>query len=224
MKMMNRLFVVCLALAAGPLCASTVNVSLGQSAQNYVATGLGPDASNDGQWFMTQGACAFNGTNTVCDLTGNYTGATAGFTAGTYDFQTVYPGSGFSPLLAVSTQPFGNTFTFSFVDPTLTMNLFLHDVGGLSYNVPIFQGNTFVGGYFVSFTSSNCTGTPISPCSFAGSGQTLGSIFSSPVTGGATFDTADVTTVTPEPSSLVLAGSGVLALFGAARRRFGRRS
>lgn len=208
--------------ATSPIFATTINISLGQSAQNYTATGLGPDASFDGQWQIQQGPCAFNGTTSVCNFSGNYTGGTTGFTSGTYDFQTTFPGNSFSPLIGQSTVPFGNSFFFSFVGPGVTMDLFLNDVSGHAYDIPVFQGGNFVSNYFVAFTSSNCSGTPISPCSFANSGQNLGSIFSSPVTGGATFDTANANPV-PEPSSLVLAGSGMLALAGIVRRKFARR-
>jgi hypothetical protein len=93
-------------LTAGP--ASAI-VTLGVSNQNYGLTGLGGNASGEGQSTVSWGSCAFDGTNTNCTLSGPYTGFGTG---GTYSFVISYPGNGPFPLNAVSQSPGSNLISY----------------------------------------------------------------------------------------------------------------
>ncbi len=89
-------------------------VQLGQSAQNFGLTGLGPNATGQGEMKMSWGSCPFDGTTTTCTLSGNYSGGTAGTpvgVSGTYSFVVSYPGNGPFPLIAVSLSQDPNRIT-----------------------------------------------------------------------------------------------------------------
>src|ERR1017187_194886 len=94
-------------LAAVPPQASATVATLGLSTQNFSLTGIGANASGQGQSKMTWGACAFDGTNTSCTLSGTYTGFGGG---GNYSFVITYPGNGAFPLNAI-TNPGSDQFT-----------------------------------------------------------------------------------------------------------------
>ena len=79
--------------------ASATVATLGVSKQTFSLTGIGPNASGQGQSKMTWGSCAFDGTNTNCTLSGSFTGFAGG---GTYSFVVSYPGTGAFPLIAVT--------------------------------------------------------------------------------------------------------------------------
>jgi uncharacterized protein (TIGR03437 family) len=79
--------------------ASAAIATLGPSNQNFTLTGIGANASLEGQSKVGWGSCAFDGTNTNCTLSGTFTGFDGG---GTYSFVLSYPGTGAFPLIAVS--------------------------------------------------------------------------------------------------------------------------
>jgi uncharacterized protein (TIGR03437 family) len=169
-----------LLLAAAP--ASAV-VTLGTSNQSFGLTGIGADAAGEGQSKMTWGACAFDGTNTTCTLSGPYTGFGPG---GTYSFVVSYAGNGPFPLNAI-TAPGSNLFfaratsnsTFSI---TLTQN----------NNLPAISFYSFANFNFL-FSSPICTGVAASACSVGQVGLTPNATITGPVTG--TFDpTPQITT------------------------------
>src|ERR1035437_3334477 len=91
---------------ASPQASATV-ATLGQSKQNFTLTGIGPNASGQGQSKMTWGSCVFDGTNTTCTLSGPFTGFGGG---GTYSFVISYAGNGAFPLIAI-TAPGSNQFS-----------------------------------------------------------------------------------------------------------------
>jgi len=218
MRIRHALFVAAAVLAMACISRAdstiTVNVSLDASAQNYVATGIGPNFFGDSQWFIQQGSCSASGGNTTCNLTGAFTGTTPGFTSGTYDLVTTYAGTGPSPLQGTSTlpPPSDNSFFFSFIPAGTLITLDLTPTGGAESMIPMFNGTFFVNGYSVFFTedtAANCSGTAVPFCTFGEVGQTPGAVFSSPVTGNATFTE---TIATPEPSTLAFFAIGFAGL------------
>jgi len=206
-----------LLLAAPAMRATSISVNLGQSAQDYVLTGQGTD-NPYGTYLNTQGSCVAGVSSTTCSLTGSYTGSTAGFTGGTYDFVTTYLGTGPSPLGSISEDPIGganeNYFYFDNIPAGTTMYLELDESGGPDYDIPIYAGGTFVGGFDVAYVSAVCGGTSLGsdPCEQIYVGQFLGATLSGEVTGGATFDSSTVVTSTPvpEPEWLTLGGLPLL--------------
>ena len=67
--------------------------------QNFTLTGIGANASGQGQSKMSWGSCAFDGTNTNYTLSGTFTGFGGG---GNYSFVITYPGNGAFPLNAIT--------------------------------------------------------------------------------------------------------------------------
>ena len=185
--------------------ATTVNVSLGQSAENFIETGTGASAGGFGNYVITNGNCTASVGTSTCTLSGVYTGSTPGFTGGTYQLITIFATA--TPLLGRSTTPGGNSFSYSFIPSGATINLILNQTGGPTYNEPIFAGGAFVGGFSVAYVSTTCSGTPVSPCTTGNVGLTPGAIISGPVIGTGRFDVAD----TPEPGSMGLAGLALVA-------------
>src|ERR1700677_1689067 len=78
-----------LLLTAPAMRAESVTVNLGQSAQDYVLTGIGA-IDPTGSYFNQQGDCVGTGATTTCTLSGTYTGSTPGYTGGTYSFLTIF--------------------------------------------------------------------------------------------------------------------------------------
>lgn len=93
--------------------AAPVTVDLGLSAQNLTMAGSGPNNAGLGQYIVTMGACTASNGNTTCTLSGNFTGSTSGFTAGTYILSTTYVGTGSSPIMNVEQAAGSNLFSFS---------------------------------------------------------------------------------------------------------------
>ena len=107
--------------------AASVTVNLGLSAQNFTMAGSGPNMAGLGQYVITMGACSASEGNTTCTLSGNFTGTTPGFTAGTYILATTYVGTGSTPFLGVEQAAGSNSFSFSSAPQTATMTLNLTD-------------------------------------------------------------------------------------------------
>lgn len=195
--------IAALILAVPALHASPITIDFGQSTQNLTQQGLGANAGGFGQWQITQGACSFGGVDTTCNLSGNYTGSTPGFTSGTYDLVTTYVGNGASPLIGTSTTPGGNFFYFSFIPATTTIDLLLSETAGPSYDIPIFASDTFINGYGLSYGPTTCSGVAVSPCSTGQVGLTPGAIIAGTITGSSTFNLP--VAISPEPAWLWLA-------------------
>jgi uncharacterized protein (TIGR03437 family) len=179
---------VLLYLAAASLPASA-QVTLGTSTQSVVFTGTGGNAAGDGQSVVTWGSCAYNGTNTVCTVSGPFTGIGEG---GTYDFVLTYAGNGPSPLTAISDVP-GDIYTyFSLSQGTFTTSLTF--AGG-----PTVQFFDLTFNYLFS-PGAVCT-PPGTTCNVGQVGLTPGSTIAGPVYG--TMATAPAIL----PSGVITAGA-----------------
>jgi hypothetical protein len=214
-----------LLLAAPAMRATSISVNLGQSAQDYVMIGQGTD-NPYGTYLNTQGSCVAGVSSTTCSLTGAYTGSTAGYTSGTYDFVTTYLGTGPSPLGAISEDPIGGAnqdyFYFNNIPTGTTMYLQLDESGGPDYNIPIYAGGSFVGGFSVLYVPTPvCGGTSLGgdPCDQIYAGQFLGATYTGEVTGSATFDSSTVVTGNPVPEPEWLTLGGLPLLLAMMRRR-----
>jgi uncharacterized protein (TIGR03437 family) len=146
-------------------------ITLGTSAQNFVLTGIGPNASGQGQSKMGWGSCTYDGTNTTCTLSGPYTGLGKG---GTYNFVVSYAGNGPFPLNAI-TPPGSDLFTAQATGP-LDFHITLAETGGATINLYSFANFSF------QYASPICTGSP-STCSVGQVGQTPNATISGPITG-----------------------------------------
>jgi uncharacterized protein (TIGR03437 family) len=165
----------CLFLGAG-LQGSTG--TLGQSAQNFLLTGVGANASGDGVSTVTYGDCSYDGTNTKCTLSGTFTGLGPG---GNYSFVLSYAGNGPSPLTAI-TAPGSDLFTFKLTSGSFTYTF--NESNGTTLTFHSLDYSIF---YVPGATA--CTGSP-SECGPGGVGDAPGSTISGPVTGS--FELAPV--------------------------------
>jgi uncharacterized protein (TIGR03437 family) len=145
--------------------------TLGQSNQNLVLTGLGPNSSGDGVSRVTWGSCSYDGTNTTCTLSGSFTGLGSG---GTYNFVLKYAGNGPSPLTAI-TQPGSDLFTLALSSGSLTFTFNESNGTTLTYNKL---------SYSIFYIPGLTTCTPtLTDCGPGGVGQTAGATISGPVNG-----------------------------------------
>ena len=120
--------VFCLFL--GACQQASAQIILGQSTQNLILTGVGPNASGDGVSVVTWGACSYDGTKTTCILSGPFTGLGPG---GTYVYTLAYPGNGPSPLDAI-TAPGSDLFSISLSAGRLTFVFNESNGTSVSYN------------------------------------------------------------------------------------------
>lgn len=212
-----------LLFAAPAVQASSISVNLGESAEDYLLTGQGAD-NPYGTYLNTQGACTAGASTTTCVLSGAFTGATAGYTGGTYQFVTTYLGTGPSVLASISEDPLGGTyddyFTFDSIPAGTTMYLDLFETDGLEYIIPIYTAGAFDASFSVAYVNPVCGGTSLggNPCDQIDVGLVDGATYSGQVTGGATFDSS-IVTATPEPASFSLLGLGILGLAALVARR-----
>lgn len=159
-------FLFCLAVSA------PAQVTLGTSNQTVTLTGIGGNASGEGQSTVQWGSCAYNGTNTVCTVSGPFTGLANG---GTYNFVLTYPGNGPSPLTAISDTPGDNYTYFALTAGTLTTSL--TETNGPTIN--FYDLN-----FFYNFVTGSYTCTPATTtCSVGQIGLTPGATITGPVNG-----------------------------------------
>jgi len=190
--------------------AVPVTVNLGQSAENFVEYGLGPNSDNLGTYAFDQGTCAFDGTNTTCTLSGAFTGSAPGFTSGTYTLVTVYSGNDRTTALvgtSISGNP--NFFTYTSASPSTSITLNLV-AAGETFVQPVVVGGTYQS-VVITFGFSivppyTCSGVAVLPCTPGSVGLTTGAIGQSRVTTVVSFDVSspDATpTPTPPPGPCV---------------------
>jgi uncharacterized protein (TIGR03437 family) len=158
------------------------------STQNFSLTGIGANASGQGQSKMTWGACVFDGTNTNCTLSGAFTGFGGG---GNYSFVITYPGNGAFPLNAI-TNPGSDQFTAQATSNfSLTITL-------VENNGPTVLFYSFANFNFL-FSAPTCTG--VATCSVGQVGLTPNATITGPITGN--FDPTPVIS----PSGVITAGN-----------------
>lgn len=227
-------------LVAAPASASTIAITATSinSGNSLVYTGLATNAAGNGNYVL--GNCAYSGTlnQTSCSVTGTYveTGASQfnpGAT-GTFTFRQVWSGNGPNPVTAIS-QPAPNantlglgpssqlpTFNYdqlgAFFDLTLSNGLYgMFDLG--SQNLPNPQGGTLNWQAFLG-PGTACSVSPApANCSVAAVGQTAGSSIFGPISPFNMQITYRADPAVPEPSTLLLLGTGLAF----AVRRFARR-
>ena len=174
--------------AASQQQASATVATLGVSKQTFSLTGIGPNASGQGQSKMTWGSCAFDGTNTNCTLSGSFTGFAGG---GTYSFVVSYPGTGAFPLIAV-TNPGSDQF-FAQALSAYSFKITLVENSGPTVSFYSFANFGFL------FSGATCTG--VGTCNVGPVGQTQNATISGPIVG--TFDPTPFVS----PSGVISAGN-----------------
>lgn len=165
---MSRLFL--LALLFTTTSEATV-ITLGTSTQSVTFTGTGL-SQGAGTARVALGSCTYNGTNTTCTLTGQYTGLGNG---GTYQIQTVYSGNGASTIVANMNPPSTNAPVFSAVAGTVSLITTITPTGGSPVNFYY----TYISGF--QFVNATCTGA--SACNISTVGQTSGATITGQITG-----------------------------------------
>lgn len=144
---------------AVPSRAGTVNLLTGNETVN--AVGIAPTVAGLGQARISYGKCAFDGVNTVCTLTGNFTGLATG---GAYRLVTTYAGNGPSPIIWTASAPGSPLGSHSIVGLNIVLHLTLNDGSTVDLLRAPF-----------AFTFSNATCAPISsPCGMGSISQNPG--------------------------------------------------
>ena len=150
--------------------AGAAVVTLAASTQQFLLTGTGLNAQGAGTSRVTLGSCSYDGQNTTCILSGPYSG---GGVTGAYQYKLVYPGSGPSPLSAVTSPATSNFFSFSLTAGSLTFTL--SPVNGKVTQYFDLNGSIFYG------STAGCTG--VVTCSVSSVGQSTGGTITGVVTG-----------------------------------------
>src|SRR5262249_3346670 len=113
-----------LLLTSAAVQAAMVTVNLGESAENFVEYGLGPNSDGLGTYAFDQGSCAFDGTNTTCTLSGEFTGTDPTLASGTYAVVTMYAGNDrTTALVGTSIAADPDFFTYTDASPSLSITL-----------------------------------------------------------------------------------------------------
>ena len=160
------IFLVC--LAAGSQWASAAPVVLGFSTQTVTFTGIGALPSGQGQSRVAWGACVAEGSNTKCTVSGPYTG----LGGGTYSFVLTYPGSGPSPLTAISNVPGGDRIFFNLTGGSFLTSLIPTNGVSVTFYDPTF---------FFDFYIPTCTG--VSSCAVGQVGLTPNATITGTISG-----------------------------------------
>jgi uncharacterized protein (TIGR03437 family) len=188
---MLKIFAIALLFAA----PATAIVTLGTSTQNFQLTGLGGNSSGQGQSLMKWGSCTYDGTNTTCTLSGQYTGFGSSGN-GAYSFVVSYPGNGTFPLNAVSQTP-GSDLFYAQATSNFNLVITLTPSGG----APPVMLYSFANFNFY-YSGATCTGVPAASCGIGQVGLTPNATITGTVTGN--FD----------PTPTIRTSSGVITASG----------
>ncbi|HEY7900832.1 MAG TPA: PEPxxWA-CTERM sorting domain-containing protein [Caulobacteraceae bacterium] len=218
MKTRAGIFALAAAVAiAGAAGASTVTVSLGQSAQNFTLYGQGAYAPGLGSFTVGQGAGSTAAGVSTFILSGAITGGSAGYNSGTYEFITTYngadsPTAGPNAPQARSNPSFPNEFFYSHFDPSTDMVLELFGTPTGNHIIDLVTNGVFDGpGFGFSFVTASCTGVDV--CDQNTVGLTPGATIGGPVDISASF------AAVPEPATWAIMLAGFAGLGAALRRR-----
>ena len=170
---LTQLPVLAFCTALVSFSASAAIVTLGASTQTFALTGIGANASGQGQSTMKWGNCAYDGTNTNCTLSGPYTWQGS---SGTYSFVMSYPGNGAFPLIAVSTTP-GSDFFYAQANSAYSLVITLAPNSG-----PALHFYSFANFQFLYTNAATCTGS-VSNCGIGQVGLTKGATITGVITG-----------------------------------------
>ena len=108
------------AMAVLPPGASASVANFASTNQTVTFTGLGANASGNGQFRVSWGTCVFAIGTTTCNVTAPYTGVGVG---GIMTMTVAYPGNGPSPLTAVTNSPGSILVTFGLSAGTAQITL-----------------------------------------------------------------------------------------------------
>jgi len=191
-------------------------------------TGLGDIQPGVGSGRYQVGDCAFNGTNTVCTLTGSYAETAASTNnpggTGTYLFEQIWPGDGTNPVIARS-QTAGSNSVFLASLGAGFFRLTLTPTSGAPIT-GVFPATPFSNsiGFSLFLTpQAVCTGlSSMVACSIANVGRTPGSNISGPI--GEAFFTVPDSIIPVDPNPVPVPGAIALfatgaAFFAAAKRK-----
>jgi uncharacterized protein (TIGR03437 family) len=177
---MKSILAVAVSLTVWAPLASAV--AFGPTNQSVTLTGLGGNASGEGQDRITLGSCVFGGTTTVCTLTAPLTGPDAG---GTISTVLTYAGNGPSPLTSGSQSPGSNLLN----PASLSSGNVVTTVTLSSGTILTFNGQ--IPGFLFNQTgdpSAQCTG--VTTCNVGQVGLVPGATITGEVSG--TFNTLPV--------------------------------
>ncbi len=215
---------------AGIASAEAALVALStNSVGGLLYTGLGDIQAGVGSGRYQVGACGFDGTNSVCTLTGSYTqtamstdnpGAT-----GSFLFEQIWPGSGTNPIVARSRTAGSNDLFLATVGAGF-FRLTLTPSSGpqISGIFPAIPFSDSIGFSLFLTTQAVCTGlAPGVACSVGNVGRTPGSTISGAI-GDAFFTIPDSLipvdpNPVPIPGAIALFATGAAAFAAAKRKR-----
>jgi uncharacterized protein (TIGR03437 family) len=159
--------------------ASAYVATFGPTNQNITLTGLGSNATGEGQDSTTWGSCVFSSGLTTCTVTAPFAGFGGG---GTIAWVLTYQGNGASPLLTGSLTPGDDNFApFSLSSGSIVTTV--TESNGTVLN---FYGQA----PFFHYNSPKCTGISTAACGPGQVGLTVGATVTGSISG--TFDTTPV--------------------------------
>ena len=156
-------------------------LNVGPTAQNITLTGLGGNASGEGQVRITWGSCVFSNNITTCTVSGPYTGLGG---SGTISTVLTYSGNGPSPLTGTSISPGSDTISAS-----LSSGSILTTITESTGKVLNFYSG-FLPSLVYNPANDSCTGVPSSACTVGQVGLMAGATITGPGTG--TYDTTPI--------------------------------
>ncbi len=145
--------------------------------QNITFAGLGGNVQGEGVSRVTWGTCVFDGSNTKCTVTANFTGLGGG---GTISMVLTYSGNGPAPLTATSRTPGDNLVTFGLTSGSFVTTLVENSGGTLTY---------YGEAPFFTYINPTCTLTA-PPCAVGTTGLTTNATITGRASGA--FDTTPV--------------------------------
>ncbi len=218
------------ALGAGLASAEAALVAISTDSVGGLSySGLGDIQPGVGSGRYQVGNCAFNGTNTVCTLTGSYTETSASThtpgATGSYLFEQIWPGNGINPVIARSQTAGSNSLFLASVDAGF-FRLTLTPTTGpqISGVFPATPFGDSIGFSLFLTPTAVCTGLSAAvACSVSNVGRTPGSNISGPI-GEAFFTVPDQIipidpNPVPVPGAIALFATGAAAFAAAKRKR-----